>query len=38
LAAWGFGENRPVIENDSFEHRAQNRRIEVVILKKKQTA
>jgi chemotaxis protein MotB len=38
LAAWGFGENRPVVANDSDEHRAQNRRIEVVILKKKQTA
>ncbi len=38
LAAWGFGENRPMVANDSDEHRAQNRRIEVVILKKKQTA
>lgn len=38
LAAWGFGENRPVVENDTFEHRSQNRRIDIVILKKKQTA
>lgn len=38
LAAWGFGENRPVVPNISEENRAQNRRIEIVILKKKQKA
>jgi chemotaxis protein MotB len=36
LAAWGFGENRPLIENTNEENRFKNRRIEVVILKKKQ--
>jgi chemotaxis protein MotB len=38
LAAWGFGENRPVVDNASPANRAQNRRIDVIILKKKQTA
>jgi len=36
LAAWGFGENRPVVPNTSAENRAENRRIEVIILKKKE--
>jgi len=35
LSAWGFGENRPMAPNDKEENRIQNRRIEVVILKKK---
>ncbi len=35
LAAWGFGENRPVVSNDSAENRQRNRRIDIVILKKK---
>ncbi len=35
LAAWGFGENRPLVDNDTPEHRNENRRIEVVVLKKK---
>lgn len=35
LAAWGFGENRPVVSNDTPEHRQRNRRIDIVILKKK---
>jgi flagellar motor protein MotB len=33
LAAWGFGENRPRAPNNSAQHRAQNRRIEIVVLK-----
>ncbi|MCG3204141.1 MAG: hypothetical protein KCHDKBKB_00844 [Elusimicrobia bacterium] len=35
LAAWGFGENRPRVPNVDDASRAQNRRIEVVILRKK---
>jgi chemotaxis protein MotB len=35
LAAWGFGENRPVAPNDGAVNMAKNRRIEIVILKKK---
>jgi len=35
LAAWGFGENRPVVSNDSIENRQRNRRIDIVILKRK---
>ena len=35
LAAWGFGENRPIAKNDSFENRLRNRRIDVVVLKSK---
>jgi chemotaxis protein MotB len=38
LAAWGFGEHRPLVDNLSAENRAQNRRIEVVVLKKKPKA
>jgi OmpA-OmpF porin, OOP family len=34
LTAKGYGESRPVILNDSDEHRQQNRRVEFVILKK----
>lgn len=34
LYAWGFGENRPVVPNDSVENRQRNRRINIVILKK----
>jgi chemotaxis protein MotB len=33
LAAWGFGENRPIASNESEVGRRQNRRIEVIIFK-----
>lgn len=32
LSAAGFGEFDPAVANDSIEHRAQNRRIEIVLL------
>ncbi len=35
LAAIGYGENRPLVINDSNKHRAMNRRVDLVILKKK---
>lgn len=35
LSAWGFGENRPVVSNNTPDERSQNRRIEIVVLKKK---
>jgi chemotaxis protein MotB len=38
LAAWGFGENRPVVPNDNDEDRRRNRRIDIVVLKKKTNA
>lgn len=34
LAAWGFGEQRPVVPNTDAASRAKNRRIEIVVLKK----
>ena len=37
LSAWGFGENRPLVANDSEQHRLQNRRIEIVVLKKQES-
>ncbi|MCB4757128.1 MAG: flagellar motor protein MotB [Elusimicrobia bacterium] len=37
LSAWGFGEYRPLVANDKEDNRLQNRRIEIVILKKKGT-
>lgn len=37
LSAWGFGEYRPVLGNDTVQGRAQNRRIEIVVMKKKKT-
>jgi chemotaxis protein MotB len=30
----GYGENRPLLPNDTLEQRAQNRRIEISIIKK----
>lgn len=38
LAAWGFGEHRPLVLNDSKGNQARNRRIEIVILKKDKKA
>jgi chemotaxis protein MotB len=35
LAAWGFGENRPVVANDTADNRSKNRRIEVIVMRKK---
>jgi chemotaxis protein MotB len=34
LAAWGFGENRPLGPNNKDEERQRNRRIEIIIFKK----
>ncbi len=33
LSAAGYGEYRPVVPNDSIEHRAKNRRVDIVVLK-----
>lgn len=35
LAIIGYGENRPLVPNDSESYRAMNRRVDIVILKKK---
>jgi flagellar motor protein MotB len=32
ISSQGFGETRPVASNDTFEGRAKNRRIDVVII------
>jgi chemotaxis protein MotB len=32
LSAVGFGEFQPMVPNDSPEHRAQNRRVEIIFL------
>jgi chemotaxis protein MotB len=32
LSAAGFGEFQPMLPNDSMEHRAQNRRVEIIFL------
>jgi hypothetical protein len=32
VGATGFGEQRPAVPNDSDAHRAQNRRVEIVVL------
>ena len=36
LSAVGFGEFQPLVPNDSPEHRAQNRRVEIIFLHSKQ--
>ncbi|MDK2959817.1 MAG: chemotaxis protein MotB, partial [Bacillota bacterium] len=33
LSAAGYGEWRPVAPNDTPEHRAQNRRVDIVVLR-----
>ncbi|MGE5509140.1 MAG: flagellar motor protein MotB [Chitinophagales bacterium] len=37
LSAAGYGEYRPVVPNDTPEHRAMNRRVDVVILRESLT-
>jgi chemotaxis protein MotB len=37
LSAVGFSEFQPVVPNDSTEHRAQNRRVEIIFLNSDQT-
>jgi chemotaxis protein MotB len=32
LSAVGFGEYQPLVSNDSLEHRAQNRRVEIIFI------
>lgn len=32
LSVAGYGEHHPIIQNDSSEHRAMNRRVEIVVL------
>lgn len=38
LSAVGFGEYQPLVPNDSIEHRAQNRRVEIIFLRSDQTS
>jgi chemotaxis protein MotB len=33
LSAVGYGDSKPLVSNDSPEHRAKNRRVEIVLLK-----
>lgn len=35
LSAWGFGENRPIKSNQTKQGQLENRRIEIILLKKK---
>ena len=32
LGAVGYGEHRPLVKNDSPEHRAQNRRVDILVI------
>jgi flagellar motor protein MotB len=32
LSAVGYGESRPVVENDTPSNRAKNRRVEILLL------
>ncbi len=36
LSAVGYGESKPLIANDSAQHRAKNRRVEIVLIKEGQ--
>jgi len=38
LSAAGFGEFQPIFANDSPEHRAKNRRVEIVFVREKQVS
>ncbi len=35
LSAVGYGKSKPVYPNDTLEHRAKNRRVEIILLKNK---
>lgn len=37
LSAVGFGEYQPLVPNDTIEHRAQNRRVEIIFFMQKQS-
>ena len=32
LSAVGYGDSRPVVPNDSHDHRARNRRVEIIMM------
>jgi len=36
LSAVGYGESKPLVANDSAQHRAKNRRVEIVLIKEGQ--
>lgn len=33
ISATGYGEYRPVVQNDTLEHKAQNRRVDIAVLR-----